>query len=168
MLTLALLSSPYTKLMSVRGPGGVCAWSVFIWLHDSTHLAEAEPSTGTSPQMAALTQSSVSHRCAGRPASQRENKLVHRQFDMPCLLAPLLPPPSLCVRWRTRSQPRSSSGVRGKWRFQSLIGRTLPRLARHLRPPRTPSSRPSHPSLFQKAILVSGILAGSQIPLIKS
>lgn len=37
---------------------------------------------------------------------------------------PVLPPRSLCVRWRMRSQPHSSSGVRGKQCFQGLIGRT--------------------------------------------
>lgn len=41
-----------------------------------------------------------------------------------------------------RSQPHSSSGVRGKRCFQSLIGRTLPQLARHLCPRRTPPPSP--------------------------
>lgn len=62
------------------------------------------------------------------------------------------------------SQPHSSSGVRGKRCFQSLIGRTLPRLARCLCPHRSPVSLPSQeplptllllhpppPSLFQKS-----------------
>lgn len=41
-----------------------------------------------------------------------------------------------------RSQPHSSSGVIGKRCFQSLIGRTVPQLARHLCPHRTPPPSP--------------------------
>lgn len=40
MLCPSLLCS-VTRLWFFRCPSWVCGWSVFIWLHDSTHLAEA-------------------------------------------------------------------------------------------------------------------------------
>lgn len=46
-------------------------------------LVVADLDTSALAQIAVLTQSSVPHRCVGYSASQREDKLVHRQFGMP-------------------------------------------------------------------------------------